>query len=155
MTTSQCSQSDITEKNDDGIITVYSDVCNLPRVTAFVNARLENIATRKEILKIGMVIDELFTNIDSYGYADKKGDITVRVDISDDKNRVTLTFIDSGIPFNPLIEENPDMDRVKSKEQIGGLGIYMVKNTMDDMEYEYKNNQNIFTLTKRIGGTND
>jgi sigma-B regulation protein RsbU (phosphoserine phosphatase) len=134
---------------------VHSDVSNLPHVTEFVNAMLETIATRHEILKIDMVIDEIFTNIDSYGYVNEKGDITVQVDIPEDKSRVTLTFIDTGIPYNPLLQEDPDLDRNKLKKQEGGLGIYMVKNTMDEMKYEYKDKQNILTLTKRIGGHND
>ncbi len=156
MTISQCSQSHITG-NDITVkeITVHADVSNLPRVTEFVNALLENIASRMEVLKIGMVIDELFTNIESYGYPDEKGDITVKVEIPCDKSKVILTFIDDGIPYDPLLKEDPDIENAKLKKQAGGFGIYMVKNTVDDMKYEYKNNQNILILTKKIGGSND
>ena len=156
MTISQCSQSHTTENNAaEKEITVHADVDNLPKVTEFVNALLEGIAARMEILKIDMVIDELFTNIESYGYADEKGDITVKVGISDDKSMVTMTFIDDGIPYDPLLKEDPDIENAKAKKQAGGFGIYMVKNTVDDMKYEYKNNKNILTLTKKIGGSND
>ncbi len=137
----------------DNEITVKADVANLPEVTAFVTERLETVPVeRKLVLKIGMVIDELFTNVSNYGYGEEKGDLTVRVAIASDKSKVTLTFIDSGVPYDPLAKEDPNITRIKEGRKPGGLGIFMVKKTMDEMEYDYKNGHNIFTVSKMIGG---
>ena len=145
-------QGSIAEEQE---ITVKADIENLPAVTDFVKKRLDLVPVeRKLVLKIGMVIDEIFNNISNYGYQGEKGDITVRVRVSSDKSVVTLTFIDSGVPSDPLAKEDPTITRIKEGRKPGGLGIFMVKKTMDEMEYEYKNGHNIFTVSKRIGGEN-
>ena len=137
-------------------ITVKAEISNLPQVTEFVNEKLSTVPVeRKLVLKIGMVIDEIFNNISSYGYTDEPGDITVRVNITPEKDCVTLTFIDSGIPYDPLARDDPNIIRIKEKRKPGGLGIFMVKKTMDEMEYEYKNGHNILTVSKKIGGNED
>ena len=137
-------------------ITVKAEISNLPQVTEFVNEKLSTVPVeRKLVLKIGMVIDEIFNNISSYGYTKEPGDITVRVNITPEKDCVTLTFIDSGIPYDPLARDDPNIIRIKEKRKPGGLGIFMVKKTMDEMEYEYKNGHNILTVSKKIGGNED
>lgn len=143
-------------KAQDQEITVKAETANLPQITDFVNEKLAEVPVeRKLVLKIGMVIDEIVNNISNYGYQDETGDITVRVRISPDKSKVTLTFIDSGVPYDPLAKEDPTITRIKEGRKPGGLGIFMVKKTMDEMEYEYKNGHNIFTVSKMIGGEND
>ena len=76
--------------------------------------------------------------------------MTVRVDIADGTARVTLS--DSGIPFNPLEAEEPDVTASAEERDIGGLGIFMVKKAMDDVVYRYADGQNHLTLIKKIGG---
>ena len=137
-------------------ITVKADVKNLPEVTDFMNRILDAASVdRKMMLKLGMVLDELFTNVSNYGYGEEKGDITVRVYIPKDRSEVTLTFVDSGVPYDPLAKKDPNITRIKEGRKPGGLGIFMVKKTMDEMEYDYKNGHNIFTVSKKIGGEND
>ena len=137
-------------------IKVKADIANMPTVTAFVNERLEAVPVeRKLVLKIGMVIDEILNNISTYGYEGEKGDITVGVEISPDKSMVTLKFVDNGVPYDPLAKEDPTITRIKEGRKPGGLGIFMVKKTMDEMEYEYKDGQNIFTVSKKIRGGED
>ena len=67
-----------------------------------------------------------------------------------DARRATLTFIDSGTPYDPLAKPDPDITLSAAERQIGGLGIYMVKKSMDDMRYERRDNQNILTIVKKF-----
>ena len=68
--------------------------------------------------------------------------------VDDDPLSVIITFIDNGVQYDPLAKEDPDVSLPASERQIGGLGIYMVKKSMDELNYEYKNGQNIFTIKK-------
>lgn len=63
---------------------------------------------------------------------------------------ISITFSDSGKPYNPLEKPDPDVTLSAEERSIGGLGIFMVKKSMDDMRYEYKDGQNILTITKRL-----
>jgi anti-sigma regulatory factor (Ser/Thr protein kinase) len=73
------------------------------------------------------------------------------VETKNDPLTVLITFIDKGVPYDPLLKKDPDVNAPKEERQIGGLGIYLVKKTMDDVVYEYKNGQNILTIKKTIG----
>lgn len=131
-------------------ITVDAKVENVPVVTEFVDRLLEaNDCSMKAQMQIDIAIDELFSNIAYYAYPEKNGTATINVDFSDDK-KVKVTFIDSGIPYNPLEKEDPDVTLKLEDRQIGGLGIFMVKKSMDDISYEYKDDQNILTIIKSI-----
>ena len=70
------------------------------------------------------------------------------MDILQDPRAIKLVFKDRGIPYNPLAKEDPDITLSAEKRGIGGLGIFMVKNTMDHMEYKYSNGQNILSMDK-------
>ena len=132
-------------------IKVKADIANMPTVTAFVNERLEAVPVeRKLVLKIGMVIDEILNNISNYGYEGEKGDVTVGVEISPDKSMVTLKFMDNGVPYDPLAKEDPDVTLTAEQRKIGGLGIFMVKKSMDAVEYEYIDGTNNLTMRKKI-----
>ena len=101
-------------------------------------------------MQIDIAIDELLSNIARYAYAPKTGDVTVRLESLDDPISVTITFIDNGIPYNPLEKNDPDTTLSLEERPIGGLGIYMVKKTMDDMTYEHKDGQNILSIKKNL-----
>ncbi len=104
---------------------------------------------QKFIARISIVIDELFANVAYYAYPKgKEKDVTVTVDTRDDLLKIRL--IDSGIPFDPTAKENPDVTATIDERKRGGLGIFIVKNTMDEVRYEYKNFQNILYLNKKI-----
>ena len=62
----------------------------------------------------------------------------------------SLTFIDSGVPYNPLKKDDPDTTLSAEDRKIGGLGIFLVKKSMDDMRYEFKDGKNILTLVKKL-----
>ncbi|MBO6214275.1 MAG: ATP-binding protein [Lachnospiraceae bacterium] len=132
-------------------ITVACEEKNIKTVNEFVREVLEPHISEKKILrKLCMVTDELITNIVSYAYEGDYGEATVEVDIIEEENMVTMVFIDSGEPFNPLESEDPDTKLKTSERKPGGLGLYMVKNIMDEVKYEYKNNQNIVTVKKKL-----
>lgn len=132
-------------------ITLAAILENIETVTDFVNAQLEELdCPMKAQMQIDIAIDELFSNIARYAYAPNVGEATVRVESSDDPLTVIITFIDKGVPYNPLEKEDPDTTLSADDRQIGGLGIYMVKKSMDDMRYEYKDGQNITSIVKRL-----
>ena len=102
------------------------------------------------ITQINVAVDELFSNIANYAYKPKTGQATVSLAVSDDGKTVTVTFTDSGVPYNPLAKKDPDVTLSADERQIGGLGIYMVKKTMDDVTYEFKDGKNILSIKKKV-----
>ena len=132
-------------------LTIAATVENIETVTEFVNAQLELLdCPIKAQMQIDIAIDELFGNIAHYAYNPEVGNATVRVEVSEDPLAVIVTFIDNGIPYDPLRKDDPDITLSAEEREIGGLGIYLVKKSMDEISYEYKNGQNILTIKKRI-----
>ncbi len=132
-------------------LTLEATVANTETVTGFVEDFLNEIGcSMRVITQINVAVDELFSNIAHYAYAPKTGEAAVILDISDDGKTVTVTFEDSGIPYNPLNKKDPDVTLSADERQIGGLGIYMVKKTMDDVIYEYRDGKNILSIVKKV-----
>ena len=124
---------------------------NVEPVTDFVDAQLEQLdCPPKAEMQINIAIDELFSNIARYAYDPDVGNATVRVEVLQDPLCVVITFIDNGVPYDPLQKEDPDITLSADDRTIGGLGIYMVKKTMDEILYEYKDGKNILTIKKNI-----
>ena len=122
---------------------------NLPEVLSFVDSHLEAIdCSMKDQMTIDVAVEEIFVNICHYAYAPVKGRAKVRVEVLQDPVAVSITFIDKGVPYDPLAKEDPDVTLSAEERKIGGLGIFMVKKSMDDVNYEYKDGQNILTLKK-------
>lgn len=130
-------------------LTIAATLENTEAVTDFVNGELEALdCPIKAQMQIDIAIDELFSNIARYAYAPRTGEATIRVESMNDPFTVVVTFIDKGVPYNPLEKKDPDVTLSAEDRQIGGLGIYMVKKSMDAMEYEYKDGQNILSIKK-------
>lgn len=126
---------------------------NIDIVTDFVNEQLEQYnCPIKAQMQIDIAIDELFGNIAHYAYNPEVGQATVRVEVLEDPLSVVITFIDHGTPYDPLSAEEPDITLSAEERQIGGLGIYMVKKSMDEIAYEYKDGQNILRIKKQFKG---
>lgn len=122
---------------------------NIGTVMQFVKAELVSVqCPKKVILQIGGAIDEIFGNIVHYAYGDTTGMATVRLEIDSARSVVMLTFIDQGVPFNPLSVKTPDIMLPAKKRKKGGLGIYLVKETMDEISYEFEDGKNILTIKK-------
>ena len=130
-------------------LTVEATVDNLNKVTSFVEEALEESGSpMKAQMQINIAIDEIFSNISYYAYQPNTGDVTVQLEISEEPAEVTITFIDQGIPYDPLSQEEPDTTLSADERKIGGLGIFMVKKSMDDLSYEYKDGKNILKMKK-------
>ena len=124
---------------------------NLSEVQSFLGECLAKVdCPAKAQMQMELAAEEIFVNIANYAYAPDKGRAVVRVEVSDDPVTVTLTFIDQGVPYDPLKREEPDVTLPAEERGIGGLGIFLTKKTMDDVSYEYKDGQNILTLKKKI-----
>ena len=132
-------------------LTVAATVENIETVTDFVNEQLEALdCPMKAQMQIDIAIDELFGNIAHYAYNPEIGKATVRVEVIEDPLAVTITFIDNGVPYDPLAKADPDTTLSAEEREIGGLGIYMVKKSMDDITYEYRDGQNILAIKKNL-----
>lgn len=97
-----------------------------------------------------IVADEIFTNIANYGYPQKDGTAEVAIEFNVTQRFLSMTFSDTGVAYNPLESEPPDISKPIAERQVGGLGIFIVKKLMDSVEYQRKNNLNILTMIKLI-----
>ena len=121
----------------------------LDKVLEFVDSFLEERnCTMNAQLELDIAVEELFVNIASYAYRPKEGPVTIQV--SSEGNIVSIVFIDEGKPYNPWQKSDPDITLSAEERQIGGLGIYLVKNTMNQVDYRYENKKNILTIQKDI-----
>lgn len=132
-------------------LTVPASVEQIETVTDFISEQLEALeCPMKTQMQIAVAIDELFGNIAHYAYGSGTGEATVQFCVTDDPLTAVITFLDKGVPFNPLSAEEPDTSLSAEERTVGGLGIYMVKKSMDEVLYEYKDGQNRLTIKKRL-----
>ena len=132
-------------------LTLDATVENISTVTAFVDEELEKIdCPMKAQMQIDIAIDEVFSNIAHQAYHPSVGSATVKIEVIEEPMSVVITFIDGGTPYNPLEKEDPDITLSAEEREIGGLGIFMVKKSMDNIDYEYKDGQNILRIKKNI-----
>ncbi len=132
-------------------LTLEARTENLSKVAAFVQSRLEAAGcSLKMQMQIDVAVEEIFVNIANYAYTPEVGSATVRVEVSENPVKVSITFIDRGIPYDPLAKTDPDVSLSAEEREIGGLGIFMTKQLMDDVVYEYRDGQNILTLKKNL-----
>lgn len=127
---------------------------NMDTVLNFVNGILKehNCPTYVQ-LEIDIAVEELFVNIAHYAYIPDVGQAMIQVSVEGDV--VTIVFKDQGIPYNPWTKEDPDITLSLEERQIGGLGIYMVKNSMDEVSYAYEDGQNVVTIRKNLYEKNE
>ncbi len=124
----------------------------LAEVQAFVDEILESRDCPMKIqLMIDVAVEELFVNIASYAYPGGTGEAVIQVEVPEGSDEVKITFIDSGIPYDPTVKEDPDITTPAAARSIGGLGIFMVKKSMDQMTYRREDGKNILTIEKKMG----
>ena len=124
---------------------------NIPEVIDFIDRELDELGcSEKTKAQINIAIDELYGNIASYAYGEENGEVTVIIEGDSTPSAVSISFQDEGKPFNPLESREPDITLPARERTIGGLGIFMVKKSMDDVRYEYRDGKNILTIRKTL-----
>ena len=132
-------------------LTMDARVENIPGAIAFMEDEMDALdAPIKAKMQLSVAMDEILANISNYAYEDGVGPVTVKLGFDEATKTVTLIFVDRGLPYNPLEKDDPDVTLSAEDRPIGGLGIYLVKKTMDHIAYEYKFNQNILTIQKKL-----
>ena len=132
-------------------LVVEADRMNLPEVQTFIDEQLEEAGCPMLTqTTIDVAVEELFVNIANYAYSEGTGIAVVQVTVHEDPLSVEITFIDNGTPYDPLAKADPDTTLSAKERKKGGLGIFMVKNTMDNVSYEYKDGKNILTIKKNF-----
>lgn len=123
---------------------------NLARVNEWVEEMLNILdVPMKTQMQIALAVEEIFVNIAHYAYAPGVGDAVIRMGYDMDTHTVKIAFLDHGTPYNPLEKEDPNTKLSAEEREVGGLGIYLVKETMDSINYVRSNNWNILTIEKR------
>ena len=133
--------------------TLTLDACVdlLPQVLTFVDSYLEiKGCPMKTQMQIDLAVEEIFVNIASYAYPSGTGQATISLSDSHDPDGIRITFSDSGTPYDPLAKPDPNVTLAASERPIGGLGIYMVKKSMDAVTYAYEDGKNHLTLEKHF-----
>lgn len=132
-------------------LSIKADTANLYKVLDMIGETIDGYAcpTRTKS-HLDVAVEEIFVNIANYAYGDDTGDAFITADVSGEPPTLTVTFRDSGMPYDPLKKPDPDVTLSADERRIGGLGIFMVKKTMDDMIYEYKDGQNVLTIKKTL-----
>lgn len=136
--------------NETISITLEGVQDNMDDAIEFVRKGIEVLAvSKKDRAQLSIAVDEIFSNIIKYAYDPQTGPATIKVTPIREDNVVEITFIDQGKPYNPLEKDDPDVTLPAEERGIGGLGIFIVRNSMDDVEYEYVDGNNILTLRKK------
>ena len=125
----------------------------LEPVQRFVEEQIERYdCSARDRFQLDVAVEEIFINIAKYAYRPgQAGQAAVRCCVGGDPLQVTIQFQDQGVPFNPLAKEDADITLTAQERQIGGLGILMVKKSMDAVRYSYEDGKNILTIQKNIG----
>ena len=132
-------------------LVIEAVVDNLDAVNLFVHKFIEQFEISKStLMQLDLVVEEIFVNIASYAYSPNTGLVKILLNIETAPLAISLTFIDSGIPYNPLEKSDPDINLSVDDRQIGGLGIFLTKNFVDDISYQFLDGQNVLQLTKSL-----
>ena len=129
------------QANDDTLYTV------LDAIEAHLD---ENECPGNVKTKILIAVEEIYVNIAHYAYGGNEGKAVVQMDVFQDPRRCQVVFRDKGIPYNPLEKKDPELSLSAEEREIGGLGIYMVKQYMDKVEYRYEDGYNILIIEKAL-----
>ena len=131
-------------------ITVPARDESLEEINTFIESELEDTGCSPKIMiQLEVAIEEIFVNISHYAY-ENEGTAVIKLEKDGDPMSVSITFEDTGVPFDPLAKEDPDVTLSAEERRIGGLGIFMVKKSMDDVQYRYEDGKNILTIRKQI-----
>lgn len=135
-------------------IKVNADVKNLDVVLGFMHEVIEPYNCSMEVMfQLELALEEAYVNIAHHAYPNDVGSTIIRCDVLEKENDAKLLVIDildQGIPYNPIEHVDPNIETDAENREIGGLGIYMIKNSMDALSYRYEDEHNIFTVEKYL-----
>lgn len=124
---------------------------SLDDVLGFVDQALDNFECPMKIqMAICVAIEEVFVNIARYAYPEGEGEMSLQICFDDQSRAITFRMTDKGIPFDPLANPDPDITLSAEDREMGGLGIFIAKKTMDSLSYSYENGENVLTMIKTI-----
>ena len=101
-------------------------------------------------MAVCVAIEEVFVNVAHYSYGNGEGDMNLGIGFDEENRTITFRMTDKGVPFDPLQKPDPDITLSAEEREIGGLGIFIAKKTMDSLSYSYENGENILTMIKTI-----
>ncbi|MBO5976271.1 MAG: SpoIIE family protein phosphatase [Oscillospiraceae bacterium] len=123
----------------------------LSDILGFVDQMLDSFACPMKIqTAVCVAIEEVFVNVAHYAYGEGEGDMSLGIGFDEEKRAITFCMRDKGIPFDPLQKPDPDITLSAEEREIGGLGIFITKKTMNSVTYAYENGENILTMIKNI-----
>ena len=124
---------------------------SLAEVLCFVEQALEEFGCSMKIqTAICVAIEEVFVNVAHYAYQNGEGDMAIAIGFDEESRIATFRMTDKGVPFDPLQKPDPDITLSAEEREIGGLGIFIAKKTMDTITYAFENDENILTMVKKI-----
>ena len=132
-------------------ITIAAKTEALDTVVDFVEEKLAPYdCPMRTLLQLRLAIEEIFVNIASYAYAPGEGEAEVRCEVLEDPRRVVIRFLDGGKPFDPLAREEADTTEEGLMSREGGLGILLIKKSVDEVRYAYEDGKNVLTIRKDL-----
>jgi len=121
---------------------------NLDQVLNFISEELEAIeCPMKTQTQVAIAVEEVFVNISNYAYNPEVGEVSIHVTIDED---IIIEFEDNGMPYNPLLATDPNVKLGAEEREVGGLGVYLVKQIMDMVEYQYHDHKNLLIIKKKV-----
>ena len=131
-------------------LTVEARLDNLEKVIDFISRNLEEAGGSPAIeIQVHLAVEEIFVNVASYAYEPGTGPVTIQCGPLG-SDRFEIIFIDQGVPYDPMAKDDPDVTLEIEERQIGGLGIFLAKQYMEEMNYQYENGSNILTMIKNL-----
>ena len=130
---------------------VVVDKKDVDQMLAFAEEELEQPeCPPKAMMQLTVAIEEVFVNVAHYAYPDEEGQVSFGIAFDSESRSITFRIADKGIAFNPLEKPDPDITLSAEEREIGGLGIFICKKTMDEIGYARENGENILTMTKKL-----
>jgi len=131
-------------------LTLKNDVAEIERLSQSLEAFGRSLQLPEEFLyAVNLALDEILTNVISYGYADEAGH-EIAVDVAVQQGELVAEITDDARPFNPLEAAPADTVSPLAERQVGGLGIHLARKFMDTMAYRREHGKNILIMKKRI-----
>ncbi|MDD5143811.1 ATP-binding protein [Methanoregula sp.] len=135
------------------VLSIRSDINEIPRVSDLIESVMQGHQFPDEdILDTQLAVEEVVTNVIMHGYGEAGGEILVSLSYHEDESAMEIRVEDSAEPFDPLSLPEPDISLGIDDRKIGGLGIFLTRQVMDDIQYRYEDNKNVLILKKKRSG---